>query len=188
MYARIMCGTKAALDPAQNHSPRTSASLRSLHVQPSARSRRRLRGRCRQRRRAGTPLGAHHLFHALPDAASLLRSDAEVLRLTAPNTYESPISASRATAGQGQAAALAGRARDRAMSATSRRRPSSRRRAARDLIFMAAWRTRQVGMAFTSDTLSVLAAPPAGAGVVHRRPAAPAGRSASSATSIGRWR
>ena len=109
------------------------------------------------------PLGARiTFFHALPDAASLLRSDAEVLRLTAPNTYEyAYLGKPRELLAKAEAAA-----RSVGVSCESRHVVSDKpaqaiveaaRAGGCDLIFMASHGGRgKLGMAFASDTLSVL--------------------------------
>jgi len=109
------------------------------------------------------PLGARiTFFHALPDAASLLRSDAEVLRLTAPNTYEyAYLGKPRELLAKAEAAARSLGVPCESRHVVSDKPAQAIVEAARaggcDLIFMASHGGRgKLGMAFSSDTLSVL--------------------------------
>ena len=136
-------------------------------------------------------------FHAVPDAAAdLLHGDAEVLRATGKRRVRLQRACGKAgeLLAKAEAAARALGVPCGSQHAVGDRPAQAVIDAARssgcDLIFMASHGHRsKLGMAFSSETLSVLMnSRPAGAGVVHRRPAAAGrARSASSATSTARW-
>ncbi len=109
------------------------------------------------------PLGARiTFFHALADSASLLRGDAEVLRLTARAEYEyAYLGKARELLAKAEAAARAVGVPCESRHVVSEKPAQAIVEAARasgcDLIFMASHGGRgRLGMAFSSDTLAVL--------------------------------
>ena len=110
------------------------------------------------------PLGARiTFFHALADASSLMRSDAEVLRMTARDTYEyAYLGKARELLAKAEAAARALGVPCESRHVVSDKPAQAIVEAARaggcDLIFMASHGGRgKLGMAFMSETLAVLA-------------------------------
>jgi len=109
------------------------------------------------------PLGARiTFFHAVADAAGSLRSDAELLRLTAPQEYGyAYLGKARELLAKAEAAARALGVPSESRHVVSDRPAQAIVEAARashcDLIFMASHGHRgKLGMAFASETLSVL--------------------------------
>ena len=109
------------------------------------------------------PLGARvTFFHAVADATGLLRGDAEVLRLTAPDKYEyAYLGKARELLAKAEAAARALGVPCESRHVVSDKPAQAIVEAARaggcDLIFMASHGGRgKLGMAFMSETLSVL--------------------------------
>ena len=109
------------------------------------------------------PLGARiTFFHALPDEASSLRGDADVLRLTAPAEYgHAFLGKARELLGKAEAAARALGVPCESRHAVSDKPAQAIIDAARaggcDLIFMASHgHGGKLGMVFSSETLSVL--------------------------------